>query len=62
MLAPVKTRNTEAIERPIIAQNAQKVICAVDEDMVWVLNVKKNMNASGASITTHLSGLPKNGT
>ena len=43
------------------AQKAQKVICAVLADMVWMRNEKKNTNASGASITTHLSGVPKIG-
>ena len=30
--------------------------------MVWILNEKKKTKASGASITTHFSGLPKMGT
>ena len=59
--APVNTRKIEAIDRPMTAQNAQKVICAVLVDMVWMRNEKKNTNASGASITTHFSGVPKIG-
>ena len=34
MLAPVNTRKIAAIDRPMTAQNAQKVICAVLVDMV----------------------------
>ncbi|MNU05271.1 hypothetical protein D3C72_2500080 [compost metagenome] len=59
---PVNTRNTEASERPITAQKAQKVICAVLADIVWIRKVKKKTKASGASITTHLSGVEKIGT
>ena len=44
------------------AQKAQKVIWAVRPTCVWMRNEKKNTNASGASITTHFSGVPKIGT
>ena len=36
MLAPVNTRKIEAIDRPMTAQKAQKVICAVLADMDWM--------------------------
>jgi len=62
MLVPVKTRKIEAIERPITAQKAQNIVWAVLPDMVWSLNEKKKTKASGASITTHFSGVPKIGT
>ncbi|MCY1244965.1 hypothetical protein D9M72_580670 [compost metagenome] len=62
MLAPVKTRKTEASERPMTAQKAQKVSCAEDADIECILNEKKKTKASGASITTHFSGVEKIGT
>ena len=62
MLVPVNTRKTDASDRPMTAQNAQKVICAALADIVWILKEKKKTNASGASITTHFSGDWKIGT
>ena len=62
MLVPVKTRNTEASDRPMTAQKAQKAACAAPADIVWILNEKTSTKASGASITTHLSGEEKIGT
>ena len=62
MLVPVKTRKTEASDSPMTAQKAQNMACAPDADMVWMRNENKNTKASGASITTHLSGVEKIGT
>ena len=62
MLVEVKTRNTEARERPMTAQKAQNIACALAADMVCILNEKIMTKASGASITTHFSGLEKIGT
>ena len=62
MLVPVNTRNTEASERPITAQKAQNMACAAAADIDWMRNEKKSTKASGASITTHLSGVEKIGT
>ena len=55
MLVPVKTRNTEARESPIKAQNAQNSIWEVAADRDSIFQDRTKMKASGASITTHFS-------
>ena len=62
MLVPVNTRNTDASDRPMTAQNAQNRACAAEADIVWTRNEKNSTKPSGASITTHLSGVVKIGT
>ena len=62
MLAPVNTRNTEARERPITAEKAKKAVRAEAAVIRSMRNEKKKMNARGASITAHLSGVWKIGT
>ena len=42
-----------------LSDHAERV--AVLADIDWMRKLKKNTNASGASITTHFSGLPKIG-
>ena len=59
---PVKTRKIEAMDRPITAQKAQNIVCAPDADMDCMRNEKNSTKASGASITTHFSGVEKIGT
>jgi hypothetical protein len=62
MLAPVKTRNTDASDSPITAEKAKKAVRAEAAVIRSMRNEKKKMKASGASITTHLSGVWKIGT
>ena len=62
MLVPVKTKKMEAIDRPITAQKAQNIPCAPAAEIVCMRNEKKSTKASGASITTHFSGVEKIGT
>ena len=46
-------------ERPITPAKSQKVICAAEADILWMRAERKNTKPSGASITTHFSGVPK---
>ena len=59
---PVKTRKTEASERPMTAQKTQNMVWAAAADIDWMRNENRSTKASGASITTHFSGVEKIGT
>ena len=59
MLIPAKTRNKLAIDTHITAEKAKKVVRAEAVVIRSIRNEKSITNASGASIATHLSGVPK---
>jgi hypothetical protein len=61
MLWPVKTRKMLAIERPITPAKARKAARAEAVLIRSIRNEKNITNASGANITSHLSGVLKRG-
>ena len=53
----MKTSRSEDIEAPITAAKAKNIVRADEADIRSMRMEKTKMNASGASIRTHFSGL-----
>ena len=53
---PVKTRKIDDSDTPMMAANAQNVICAAPTLIFSTRKERKRTKPSGASMTSHFSG------